>query len=59
MEYRNTGNKLNDFLGGGKLPHNEQMESLGGRKLRKKGDMKQKEKDGGRDKEKKGIRGRK
>lgn len=46
MSKENTGRKLNEFLGGGTLPHNEQMESLDGRKT-KKGDMKQREKYGG------------
>lgn len=32
-------------------PHNEGLESLDGRKPRRKGDMKQREKDGGRDTE--------
>lgn len=59
-EFRNTGSKLNEFLGGGKLlPHNEQMENLDGRKPKKKGDMKRREKDGERDKEIKELRGRK
>lgn len=59
MSKENTGRKLNEFLGEGTLPHNEQMESLDGRKTKKKGDMKQREKDVRSDKEIKEFRRRK